>query len=96
MTNESITICANLHPTEKAIVSLDGLIHKIDSQELSKFEYIHRNIGEESRKKFDLLLRHFDPSIIDIIDYDDISTVKNRLLTIVFWDIKGFSKMSKA
>jgi class 3 adenylate cyclase len=45
-----------------------------------------------SEKRLDILKRYFDPKVFDkILDKPDILNLSNRLVTIVFWDIRGFS-----
>lgn len=40
------------------------------------------------------LRRYFDPKVFDVIERDpSILAVKQRLVTIVFWDIRGFSRL---
>ncbi|MGE5343317.1 MAG: adenylate/guanylate cyclase domain-containing protein [Candidatus Omnitrophota bacterium] len=45
-------------------------------------------------QRINFLRRYFDPKVFNIIEKDpSLLRVKNRLLTIVFWDIRGFSRL---
>ncbi len=47
----------------------------------------------EIQKKVSVLKRYFDPKVFSEIESNsDLLSLKNRLVTIVFWDIRGFSK----
>lgn len=40
----------------------------------------------------DFLRRHFGPETLDRVKYSQVIRVQNRTLTIVFWDIRGFTR----
>lgn len=47
----------------------------------------------ESQKKVAVLKRYFDPKVFNKIESNiDLLSLKSRTVTIVFWDIRGFSK----
>lgn len=47
----------------------------------------------ESQKKIAVLKRYFDPKVFSKIENNsDVLNLKSRMVTIVFWDIRGFSK----
>ncbi|MFM9985997.1 MAG: adenylate/guanylate cyclase domain-containing protein [Flavobacteriales bacterium] len=49
-----------------------------------------------SQKKLDFLRRYFDPRVYGLIENSpDLLNAKNRTVTIVFWDIRGFSLLSE-
>lgn len=56
-----------------------------------------RNLALEqikSRKKMAFLKRYFDPKVFSKIEKDpELINIRNKHLTIVFWDIRGFSKL---
>jgi class 3 adenylate cyclase/DNA-binding NarL/FixJ family response regulator len=49
-----------------------------------------------SQKRLDFLKRYFDPRVYGTIEKNpDLLIPKNRIVTIVFWDIRGFSLLSE-
>jgi adenylate cyclase len=45
-------------------------------------------------RRLSFLRRYFDPSVYDRIESDpEFLTLSNRLVTVAFWDIRGFSKL---
>ncbi|MFZ6012141.1 MAG: adenylate/guanylate cyclase domain-containing protein, partial [Bacteroidota bacterium] len=50
----------------------------------------------ESNKKIDFLRKYFDPRVFTTIEGNpDLLTPKMRIVSIVFWDIRGFSLLSE-
>lgn len=48
----------------------------------------------ENQKKLAFLKRYFDPKVFGIIDKNpELLNIQSKTLTIVFWDIRGFSKL---
>lgn len=48
----------------------------------------------EIQKKLDFLKRYFDPKVFGVINKNpELLKIQNRTLTIVFWDIRGFSSL---
>jgi class 3 adenylate cyclase len=46
----------------------------------------------ESQKKVSVLKRYFDPKVFSKIESNsDVLNLKSRMVTVVFWDIRGFS-----
>lgn len=88
--NEKIYYFCKLHPWEK------GVLYRGDwdasSDDLHRFDSVHQTISKEETKKLNILLRHLEPPEIDSLKFDNVSNIATRLLTIVFWDISGFSK----
>lgn len=64
----------------------------------------HREINIKTRaalryrewsQRINFLGKYFDPKVFDVIERDpSLLAVKRRTLTIVFWDIRGFSRLS--
>jgi adenylate cyclase len=51
----------------------------------------------ESQKKMLFYKRYFDPKVLDTIDKNPkLLEIQNRVLTVVFWDIRGFSSLCEA
>lgn len=48
----------------------------------------------ENQRKVDFLRRYFDPKVFTLIEKKpELLTIQTRLVTIVFWDIRGFSRL---
>ncbi|MEW6006666.1 MAG: response regulator [bacterium] len=48
----------------------------------------------EYQKKLAFLKRYFDPKVFGVIDKNpDLLSIQSRTLTVVFWDIRGFSAL---
>jgi len=88
--NEKIYYFCKLHPWEK------GVLYRGDwntnSYDLHRLDSVHQTISKDEIKKLSILLRHLEPAEIDSLKFDNVGSITTRLLTIVFWDIGGFSK----
>jgi adenylate cyclase len=49
---------------------------------------------EENIKKLRKLERHFSYEVLEKLNYEDLTKIKKRNLTIVFWDIENSSELS--
>ena len=49
---------------------------------------------EENIKKLRKLERHFSDEVLEKLNYEDLTKIKKRNLTIVFWDIENSSELS--
>ena len=80
--NEKIYYFCKLHPWEK------GVLYRGDwdanSDNLHRFDSVHQTISKEETKKLSILLRHLEPPEIDSLNFDNVSNITTRLLTIVF------------
>jgi hypothetical protein len=88
--NEKIYYFCKLHPWEKSVLYRGDW--DASSDDLHRFDSVHQTISKEETKKLNILLRHLEPPEIDSLKFDNVSNIATRLLTIVFWDISGFSK----
>ncbi|MBF0145770.1 MAG: response regulator [Magnetococcales bacterium] len=51
----------------------------------------------ESMKNINFMRRYFDPKVFNVIERDpSILSVSERLVTIAFWDIRGFSQLCES
>jgi adenylate cyclase len=90
-----------LHSWEKGVVNTNP--HKKDvsiREELTLSESIDIKVirGDEileAHKQLAKLERHFSNDQIQTLKFDEISKTKDRVLTIVFWDICNFSQLSE-
>lgn len=65
------------------ITSILKLIGKSQNLNIAGFLDTHRQLAK--------LERHFNPEILHLIDYEGMTKIREKLLTIVFWDISSFS-----
>ena len=50
----------------------------------------------EWSQRINFLRKYFDPKVFNVIEKDpSLLSVRRRMLTIVFWDIRGFSRLSE-
>lgn len=51
----------------------------------------------ENEKRVSFLRRYFDPRVFGMIESSpDLLKIQNRMVTIVFWDIRGFSRLCES
>ncbi|MCG3167080.1 MAG: Adenylate cyclase 2 [Bacteroidia bacterium] len=73
--------------------TINELIYKIKSAIFTRSVALE---SFESRRKIDSFKKYFDPGVFDKIKQNpELLTPKNRIVTIVFWDIRGFSSLSE-
>jgi class 3 adenylate cyclase len=60
----------------------------------------HRNAKQSKAAKAEsaiiktaLMKRHFGPNTIGTVRYSDVVKIKSRIISIVFWDIRGFTSL---
>ena len=82
-----------LHPAERgAIMIYDQLTDKksIDNQ----LKYFKKNLENIQSNSLELILkRYVDPIVLESFNDPNSNIVRNKILTIVFWDISGFSNL---
>lgn len=87
-----------LHPAERGfIIIYDQQMNKseIDADIKTKnyFDSMITDIQTYSLES--MLIRHVDPIVVDLFNNPHLDTFRNKVLTIVFWDIGGFSLLNK-
>lgn len=51
----------------------------------------------ENERRLSFLRRYFDPRVFGLLDSNpDLLKIQNRMVTIVFWDIRGFSRLCES
>lgn len=90
----SISYFCSLHPNERGIVIVlpreGGLLS--DEQRLQLLEStLVRNGSPEFKKMHTSLEKYVDPVVLEQIRDPELVTMQNKILTIVFWDLSGFS-----
>jgi adenylate cyclase len=90
----SISYFCSLHPNERGIVIVlpreEGLLS--DEQRLQLLEStLVLDSSPEFKKMHTSLEKYVDPVVLEQIRDPELVTMQNKMLTIVFWDISGFS-----
>jgi hypothetical protein len=87
-----------MHSSERGVI---GIFPKPEDQmtesEKSKLlDDINLSISDNANQKIlTRLQRQLDPAIIEYLNDPYVTLIQNRLLTIVFWDISNFSKLTE-
>jgi class 3 adenylate cyclase/plastocyanin len=90
----SITYFCFLHPNERGVVVVlskeEGLLD--DEQRLQLLEStLVSESSPEFKKMHTSLEKYVDPVVLEQIRDPELVTMQSKILTIVFWDISGFS-----
>jgi plastocyanin len=96
-----VSYFCGLHPWEKGVVSTNPQIKEVFIREdLRLSESIDIKVTRadeilEAHKQLAKLERHFSNDQIQTLKFEELAIPKDRLLTIVFWDIGKFSELSE-
>ncbi|HJY15425.1 MAG TPA: adenylate/guanylate cyclase domain-containing protein [Nitrososphaeraceae archaeon] len=90
----SVSYFCSLHPNERGIVIVlpkeEGL--QSDEQRLQLVEStLVLDSSPEFKKMHTSLEKYVDPVVLEQIRDPELVTLQNKILTIVFWDLSGFS-----
>ncbi|MDQ3838775.1 MAG: hypothetical protein M3297_05860, partial [Thermoproteota archaeon] len=93
-TASSISYFCSLHPNERGAVIVlsreEGLLD--DEQRLQLLESaVVSESSPEFKRMHTSLEKYVDPVVLEQIRDPELVTLQNKILTIVFWDISGFS-----
>jgi adenylate cyclase len=70
------------------------LLGKTNDIRNTKFNYLNKIFSNvQSQSIESMLIRYVDPIILEIFNYPNLEIFRNKVLTIVFWDISGFSRL---
>ncbi len=95
---QSIPYYCTMHPSERGVI---GMLPKPEEQmteeEKTRFlDDINLAISDNANQKIlTRLQRQLDPAIIEYLSDPHATLIQNRVLTIVFWDISNFSKLTE-
>jgi class 3 adenylate cyclase/plastocyanin len=95
---QSIPYYCTMHPSERGVI---GMLSKPEEQmteeEKTRFlDDINLAISDNANQKIlTRLQRQLDPAIIEYLSDPHATLIQNRVLTIVFWDISNFSKLTE-
>jgi class 3 adenylate cyclase/plastocyanin len=90
----SISYFCSLHPNERGIVIVlpreGGLLSDEQHLQLLESTLVHDG-SPEFKKMHTSLEKYVDPVVLEQIRDPELVTMQNKVLTIVFWDLSGFS-----
>lgn len=95
---QSIPYYCTMHPSERGVI---GMLPKPEEQmteeEKTRFlDDINVAISDNANQKIlTRLQRQLDPAIIEYLSDPHAPLIQNRVMTIVFWDITNFSKLTE-
>ncbi|MDP9211318.1 MAG: plastocyanin/azurin family copper-binding protein [Thermoproteota archaeon] len=95
---QSIPYYCTMHPSERGVI---GMLPKPEDQmtedEKARFlDDLNLSISENANQKIlTRLQRQLDPAIIEYLSDPHATLIQNRVMTIVFWDISNFSKLTE-
>lgn len=95
---QSIPYYCTMHPSERGVI---GMLPKPEDQmtEDEKVRFLddlNLSISDNANQKIlTRLQRQLDPAIIEYLSDPHATLIQNRVMTIVFWDISNFSKLTE-
>lgn len=95
---QSIPYYCTMHPSERGVI---GMLPKSEEQmtEEEKIRFLgdtNLAISDNANQKIlTRLQRQLDPAIIEYLSDPHAPLIQNRVMTIVFWDISNFSKLTE-
>ena len=95
---QSIPYYCTMHPSERGVV---GMLPKPEDQmtedEKARFlNDLNLSISDNANQKIlTRLQRQLDPAIIEYLSDPHATLIQSRVMTIVFWDISNFSKLTE-
>ena len=95
---QSIPYYCTMHPSERGVI---GMLPKSEDQmtedEKARFlDDLNLSISDNANQKIlTRLQRQLDPAIIEYLSDPHAALIQNRVMTIVFWDISNFSKLTE-
>lgn len=95
---QSIPYYCSMHPSERGVVGIFPTQEdQMPETEKSKFlDDINLSISDNANQKIlTRLQRQLDPAIIEYLSDPSATLIQNRVMTIVFWDISNFSKLTE-
>jgi class 3 adenylate cyclase len=90
----SISYFCSLHPNERGVVIVlsreENLLNNEQRLQLLESTLVSES-SPEFKKMHTILEKYVDPVVLEQIRDPELVTMQNKILTIVFWDISGFS-----
>ncbi|HEX5185714.1 MAG TPA: adenylate/guanylate cyclase domain-containing protein [Nitrososphaeraceae archaeon] len=87
-----------IHPAEQGFIIINDLPldKKFDDSIINdiKINYLNKIITNvQSQSIESMLIRHVDPIILETFNDPNLDIFRNKILSIIFWDISGFSRL---
>lgn len=95
---QSIPYYCSLHPSERGAIAIFPIPeNQMTEEDKSKFlDDVNLFISDNANQKIlTRLQRQLDPAIIEYLSDPYATLIQNRVMTIVFWDITNFSKLTE-
>lgn len=95
---QSIPYYCSMHPSERGVIGIFPTQEdEMTETDKSKFlNDINLSISDNANQKIlTRLQRQLDPAIIEYLSDPSATLIQNRVMTIVFWDISNFSKLTE-
>lgn len=92
----AIPYYCSLHPEERGLIVIlpKDEDEMINTQRLKFLDSIAPSLfNDENRKIVTRLQRQIDPTVVEYLSNPNAVLLQNKVLTIVFWDISGFSNL---
>jgi class 3 adenylate cyclase len=95
---QSIPYYCTMHPTERGVI---GILPRPEDQmtedERARFlDDLNLSVSDNANQKIlTRLQRQLDPAIIEYLSDPHATLIQNKVMTIVFWDISNFSKLTE-
>lgn len=86
-----------MHPAEQGFIIMNDTpsLDKTDKGDITnniKFNYLKKIFSNAQSQPIEsMLIRFVDPIILEIFNDPNLDIFRNKVLSIVFWDISGFS-----
>jgi class 3 adenylate cyclase/plastocyanin len=101
---QQISYFCSLHPWETGIINTNPVKKVSIKEDVPIAEHLDVRVIRsqtddseiiETYKKLAKLERHFSDDQIEMLQFNEIAAIKDKTLTIIFWDIHNFSKLSE-
>lgn len=84
-----------IHPAERGFIIInDMLLDKTNDIRNTKFSYLNKIFSNVQTQSIEYMLtRYVDPIILETFNDPNLDIFRNKILSIVFWDISGFTSL---
>ena len=95
---QSIPYYCSMHPSERGVIGIFPMPEdQMTEEEKTNFiQDVNLSISDNPNQKIlTRLQRQLDPAIIEYLSDPYATLIQNKVMTIVFWDISNFSKLTE-
>ena len=84
-----------IHPAERGFIIInDMLLDKTNDIRNTKFSNLNKIFSNVQTQSIEyMLIRYVDPIILETFNDPNLEIFRNKILSIVFWDISGFTSL---